>query len=175
MAWAETASLTGGAWRTWTPAFNNGTDLFDATNMTLNSCRWVCAEGTVYAKGSFTLAAGTNYGNGTNPWILWLPSEVPAYADGDNGSRHIGGGYVYDNRSDPFPHGARLTMYVVNSFEGFYAFNMERYVATGGNWNGGITSSTAFDRSNLSSLAGGTRPLYVNWYMRYIAKSTYSG
>lgn len=172
MAWNSGTNLGGGAWQNWTPTFNTGTDLWNASNMTYYNCRWTMVEGTVYALGNFTLAAGTNYGNGTEVWTLWTPPEMPRYVDTDTGGRMIGKGHIYDN-ADPPTNAAVLNLNAVNNFTFFY-FDMIRYtVMGGGNWNNGTYNRVDFKRSELSSLAGGNRALYVSWYMKYIGETNY--
>ena len=173
MTWPAASNLSGGQWQSWTPLFKTGTDLWDASNMTYNDCRFTVVEGTVYAVGNFVLAAGTNYGNGTEIWQLFLPSAIPAYADADTGARLIGRGFIYDN-ADPPINSAILDMNAVNTFNSFFYFNLIRYtLAGGGNWNGGNYNRLDFKRSELSSFAGGSRAIYCSWYMRYIGETGY--
>ena len=173
MTW-DVAGIKGG-WRDWTPLFSNGTDQWDASYMTKTG-RFTVVEGTVYAFGRCTLDGvtnQTNYGTGTGMWQLWTPSEMPGYPDASSGGRHVGTGYVY---SGVTAKSAILMVNAVNTFDGFYYFNMiKSQAAGGGNWAGGIHENIDFNRANLSALADGTNTIVFSWYMKYIAKSTYSG
>lgn len=173
MGWNEIGNITGGVWNSWTPLFQTGTDLWDASSMTYNDCRWTYAEGIVYATGNFVLDNGTNYGNGTDHWQLWLPSEMPHYVDTDAGGRIMGAGQVYSNSLASNPPTANFSVVAVNTFNSFVSFPMHRYVGTGGDWNFGKYDTLTFNRSGLSSLGSGVYGIYCSWYMRYIAEPSF--
>lgn len=174
MPWSSvTTTVSGGLWQSWTPLFSNGSNQWNASNMTFYDCRYCIAEGTAYVNGNFALAAGTDYGTGTGNWQLWMPSGLQ-YADAASGSRQVGWGYVYDNKH-PGPWNAALMQISAGStFDGFFVTRLIRYqIGGGGNWNGGTYNNIEFKRSELSNIAGGTRPLYCTFNMRYILKPGY--
>lgn len=145
MPWniAPNSTLEQGQWADWFSLWNNGPDLWDATHMTRKNHRWTKVGGCLYAHGKIELKSYSNFGNGTDIWVLWLPIAWGGFVDNRSGGRIIGDGYAAGNY-----RGLHFQVQMVNTFQGFAVMTAVE-PTSGGTFNNGADNVYNLNRSKL--------------------------